>query len=464
MSDSDDPYGDGSMGSDDEGYAYDSGASSEPGDDDPRVEVENAFVEGEEEMRLGNTAEALAKFESVVEQAEGLDGTVEFAFKALLSMVTILIGTGDFASAKGHYATLLSKLSSVTANDANDAVDSVLEAMSKAAASGAASSATDDLQDIYSQTLALTKDTNQRLWFSTLSKLAALHLESKNTKALRNDIKELHASCRDESGNDDESKGTQLMEIYALRIQLASITRDYSALASMDERVRALSAFAIVDPRISGIVKEAFAAKAMANHDWEGAYNDYREAFTSFQKAGSPRAVQCLRYTLLANMVANMAVDPFDSPEAKAYQRNPLIAAMVSLRQAFERDDMAKFDEVLRHEDSHILDDETMIEYLEPLFRNFRSRVVLRRVKAYRTVRLEFLATELKLSVEEVEELLASLILDGRLQGTLDQVDGILSLSAPAAAVQGKTFKALSDVVRSLGRVHAGIVARSGSV
>ena len=101
-----------------------------------------------EEMRLGNTAEALAKFESVVEQAEGLDGTVEFAFKALLSMVTILIGTGDFASAKGHYATLLSKLSSVTANDANDAVDSVLEAMSKAAASGAASSATDDLQDV----------------------------------------------------------------------------------------------------------------------------------------------------------------------------------------------------------------------------------------------------------------------------------------------------------------------------
>lgn len=101
-----------------------------------------------EEMRLGNTAEALAKFESVVEQAEGLDGTVEFAFKALLSMVTILIGTGEFSTAKGHYTTLLSKLSSVTANDANDAVDSVLEAMSKAAASGAASTAMEDLQDV----------------------------------------------------------------------------------------------------------------------------------------------------------------------------------------------------------------------------------------------------------------------------------------------------------------------------
>lgn len=101
-----------------------------------------------EEMRLGNTADALAKFESVVEQAEGLDGTVEFAFKALLSMVTLLIGTGEFAAAKGHYTTLLSKLSSVTANDANDAVDSVLEAMSTTAASGAASTATDDLQDV----------------------------------------------------------------------------------------------------------------------------------------------------------------------------------------------------------------------------------------------------------------------------------------------------------------------------
>jgi COP9 signalosome complex subunit 2 len=228
----------------------------------------------------------------------------------------------------------------------------------------------------------------------------------------------------------------------------------------MDGRVKALSASAIVDPRILGIVREAFAMKALSDQDWEGAYRDFYEAFTSFQQAGSPRAVQCLRYTLLANMVAGMEVDPFDSQEAKAYQREPLIAAMVTLRQAYEKDDMASFDAILRDPESAILSDATMAEHLDPLFRNFRARVVLRRVKPYRTVRLAFLATELKVSLTEVESLLASLILDNRLHGTIDQIDGVLTLAAPAAAVQEKTFKALGAAITSLAQVHSAVVSR----
>jgi len=238
------------------------------------------------------------------------------------------------------------------------------------------------------------------------------------------------------------------------------LTRDFSTLSSMDERVRALSASAIVDPRITGIVKEASASKCMADRDWKGAYEEFRAAFTSFQAAGHPRAVQCLRYTLLANMLSGMRVDPFDSPEAKAYQRDPLITAMVRLRQAFERDDMATFHEVMQDEESHVLDDEFMRGYIDPLFRNVRARVVLRRVRPYRTVRLAFLAEELKDSEESVEELLASLILDGRLQGTLDQVSGVLTLTAPSAAVQAKTFQALGDALSALGRFHGSVCNR----
>lgn len=248
--------------------------------------------------------------------------------------------------------------------------------------------------------------------------------------------------------------------LHLLYVQLASLTRDYTGLEDMDGRVKALSSSAIVDPRILGIVREAFAMKALGDQDWEGAYRDFYEAFTSFQQAGSPKAVQCLRYTLLANMVAGMEVDPFDSQEAKAYQREPLVAAMVALRQAYEKDDMAKFDSVLRDPKSAILSDATMLEHLDPLVRNFRARVVLRRVMPYRTVRLGFLATELKVSLSEVEALLASLILDGRLHGAIDQIDGVLTLTAPAAAVQEKTFKALGEAISSLTRVHAAVVSR----
>jgi COP9 signalosome complex subunit 2 len=243
-------------------------------------------------------------------------------------------------------------------------------------------------------------------------------------------------------------------------LQLAALSKDYSGVADVDSRVKALSSSAIVDPRVLGVVREAFGSKSMAAGDWHAAYRDFYDAFSAYQQAGSPRAVQCLRYTLLANMVANMSVDPFDSPEAKAFQRDPLIASFVQLRQAFENDDMARFDATLRDPASHILDDPTMVEHLEPLFRNFRSRIILRRVKPYRSVRLEFLASELKISSSQVEDLLVALILDGKLHGTLDQVAGVLVLTASGSSTQEKTYAALSATTSSLRRVHATVLTK----
>ena len=45
------------------------------------------------------------------------------------------------------------------------------------------------------------------------------------------------------------------------------------------------------------------------------------QAFKSYDEAGVPRRVQCLKYLVLANMLMESKVDPFDAQEAKPYKQ-----------------------------------------------------------------------------------------------------------------------------------------------
>ena len=52
------------------------------------------------------------------------------------------------------------------------------------------------------------------------------------------------------------------------------------------------------------------------------------------------------------------------------------------------------------------------------------KKVLLRLIAPYTRVKLPFLAARLNAPLPEVERLLVSLILDGKIQGSLDQVGG----------------------------------------
>ena len=47
------------------------------------------------------------------------------------------------------------------------------------------------------------------------------------------------------------------------------------------------------------------------------------QAFKNYDEAGNVRRVQCLKYMVLANMLMESNVDPFDAQEAKPYKQDP---------------------------------------------------------------------------------------------------------------------------------------------
>ena len=105
------------------------------------------------------------------------------------------------------------------------------------------------------------------------------------------------------------------------------------------------------------------------------------------------------------------------------------IIAITQLRSAFEKNDINQIQSILNSKDSHILDDPFINQYLDDLLRNIRLNVIIARVKPYKTVSLDFLSRELNLSKEDICGLLSELILEERIKGEIDQLNGFLEMS-----------------------------------
>lgn len=50
---------------------------------------------------------------------------------------------------------------------------------------------------------------------------------------------------------------------------------------------------------------------------WEDAQTDFFESFKNYDEAGSTQRIQVLKYLVLANMLTESQINPFDSQETK---------------------------------------------------------------------------------------------------------------------------------------------------
>jgi hypothetical protein len=111
----------------------------------------------------------------------------------------------------------------------------------------------DLLQNFYETTLGALKETkNERLWFKTNLKLGKLYEEQQDYVKLQKILKELHRSCQTSDGTDDQRKGTQLLEVYALEIQMHTLQKNTKKLKQLYELSLHIKA-AIPHPLIMGL-------------------------------------------------------------------------------------------------------------------------------------------------------------------------------------------------------------------
>lgn len=365
--------------------------------------------------------EALDGFKQVLEMEESKG---EWGFKALKQIVKLHYRLEDYSAMLDAYKEMLhyANGTAVTKNAAEKKINSVLDFVSESTDSKL-------LQDFYGLTLnALAEARNERLWFKTNIKLANLLLGLRRTEEASKVLKELHAACQDNQGIDDARKGTQLLEVYALQIQLHTEQGNSTQLKDLYEKSLAIKS-AIPHPRIMGVIRECGGKIKFMQRAWDDAATDFFEAFKSYDEAGSGSRTRCLKYLVLASMLMESKVDPFDSQEAKPYRNDPQISAMTSLIESYQAADLDAFERILSsRQNSSTFNDPFILPYIDDLRHNVRSQVVQRVIRPYERVHLEFVARELKTSRQEAEQFLLELILDGKVSGKIDQLRGVLQL------------------------------------
>lgn len=97
------------------------------------------------------------------------------------------------------------------------------------------------------------------------------------------------------------------------------------------------------------------------------------------------------------------------------YIEDPEIKAMSDLRKSLEANDIRKFERTIRDKKNKISSEPFLMSYIEPLRRRIQEQVLLSITVPYKKITLLNIAIDLNLNVEEVSELLCSLILDGKL-------------------------------------------------
>jgi COP9 signalosome complex subunit 2 len=275
---------------------------------------------------------------------------------------------GKFEEMVARYRTMLNYISSVTRNECTEAINVILDTLATATHITV-------LSEMYEITLvALKTSNNERLWFNTNLKLAKVYLEEKKFQEVERLISALKQICQNPDGSDDLSKGTLLLEIYCLEIQLCSATNNAARMKRIYPKTLNLNA-AVADPRIMGIIREEGGKMQMAEGNWEEAYNELYESFRNYQEAGNTRARDLLKYVVVASMLTLSDINPFAAREAKVFSDDREIVAMSDLRACLEANDLARFERTVRNKQNKILDEPFLMTYIQPLRRRMREQV-----------------------------------------------------------------------------------------
>ncbi|KAJ8943976.1 hypothetical protein NQ318_013557 [Aromia moschata] len=432
MSDNEDDF----MCDDEEDYGLE---YSEDSNSEPDVDLENQYYNSKA-LKEDEPTAALASFQKVLDLESGEKG--EWGFKALKQMIKINFKLGKFEEMMTRYKQLLTYIkSAVTRNHSEKSINSILDYIST-------SRNMELLQNFYETTLEALKDAkNDRLWFKTNTKLGKLYYDRGDFNKLAKILKQLHQSCQTDDGEDDLKKGTQLLEIYALEIQMYTAQKNNKKLKTLYEQSLHIKS-AIPHPLIMGVIREKESLRKPIP--------TFFEAFKNYDESGSPRRTTCLKYLVLANMLMKSGINPFDSQEAKPYKNDPEILAMTNLVNAYQNNDINEFEFILKQNRQNIMDDPFIREHIEDLLRNIRTQVLIKLIKPYTRIQIPFISTELNIDVSEVESLLVSCILDNTIQGRIDQVNQVLFLER--ATVNTARYNALDRWANQLNTLHSSII------
>lgn len=150
-------------------------------------------------------------------------------------------------------------------------------------------------------------------------------------------------------------------------------------------------------------------------------------------------------------MLMKSEINPFDSQETKPYKNDPRISAMTDLVDAYQHDDIHRYENILQN-NKDVLADPFIAENINEVTRNMRTKGVLKLIAPYTRFNMAFIAKQLKISVAEVQDIVGFLIVDGKLKGKINQEKGTVEVENNQDVGRTHSMQQWSSAIDSLWR------------
>ncbi|PWA00843.1 hypothetical protein BB558_003089 [Smittium angustum] len=374
------------MYDDDEDYDFD--YEDDEAAEDTEVAIENKYYTAKA-SKSSDPELAIQQLREVV-QLESEKG--EWGFKALKQITKIYLALKNFEKALETFDEVLTYVkSSVSRNHSEKSLNNMFEKFSALGGSKY-------LELVYQKALKVLKET-------------------------KNEAK-LKAVCTSNEDGSDSNKATQLMDIYGVELMMHLELKQYKEMEKVYMNCLKIK-YAVPHPRLLGLIRECGGKMYMMKKNWEMALSDFFESFKSYDEAGMDNRIQVLKYLILVNMLSGSSISPFDSPETKPYENEPEIVVVAKLAAAYQSQNSKEFEKVLAASGKAILGDPFIQEYVIDIKNSMKSSMVVSIVKPFSRVKLEFLAELLNTDQESISELLALAIIEGKVNGKIDERQNI---------------------------------------
>lgn len=424
--------------------------NSEVDVNDINIQVANTFYEAESVVK-SEPKKAMDFFIKVIELSKGEkagelnDESRDAVFQSQIHRVVLLIKAGE-KEVLGPYKEMMSYFPNVSHNDSNKAVDTVLHALALTAELSSNLRA-----NVYEATVKTLEGmaNKQRMTFDIQMRRCNEFVAMQQYEKAKSLLQRQHQTCLLPDGSDDQkNKGSELMDIYALEMKIAFETKTQAKTKELYKRTKDLTA-AVNNPKSLSIIRECWGKMFGDDGNWQKAHEEFFKSFITYQEAGqSANAKKCLNYVVVSNMLAGGVSNPFDAREAAVFQNDDELKAVSALRKAYEKKDVTGFTDSLTSFKQ--VADDWIMTHMGSMITDFHKQYIMKFVQPYRRLRIDYLAKALRIEAKLCEDYLVQLVLDGEIQGRIDQVQGLLDMSQRNASKRYQTLETWCGTLETL--------------
>ena len=369
MSDEYDDYG---QGQEDE-IVYDSYDYNLPAEDEGGINLEDMFL-----VIDPNSSNAIPEYKQVIELEKDNSTNCVWSYKSYEKICNICVQRGLVDEFKNSFEKLFELYPRVDDYDKQDTIRNCTFHLSDAT----------DKQtviEILRFMLDLLKDKGiERAVMDTGLQFAKTLFNLCRNEELGELLEELLDYMQRLDQNDEIYKSIKL-ELLVMKIQYCNLTKNSKESKRLYVEAYKINQDKIIaDTRLSAIINEEGGKMHLRQKEYDLALEKFKSAFYNYQDAGNIRAKILIKYAILSSIICRNKKNIVSPDEAKHYENDPKLNAMLELQAAYEQMDINMINKIWNEKISKIEDDNFILENLNEILHNIRFNYICGKLSAYK--------------------------------------------------------------------------------